>query len=259
MRDIEKYQQDYTLHFGFEEVLVAFRRRVLLESLARIAPRVVVEIGCGPERTYAHHMERAGPVDQWLIVEPAAAWFEQAAAAGLPGQSAIHGFFEARVAEVRSALVSPPDVVVCSGVMPEVESAPALLAAVRSIMGPETVLFVNAPNWASFHRRLAVAMKLAARPDEPSERNALLQQRRIYDAASFREELGASGFDVIREGGYFVKPFTNDQMAAIQGALGQEVLEGLFELGRQHPDWAAELFCEARIRAETPGPSRSAA
>jgi hypothetical protein len=246
MRDIEKYQQDYTLHFGFEEVLVAFRRRVLLETLARTAPRVVVEIGCGPERTYAHYMKQAEPVDQWLVVEPAAAWFEQARAAGLPGQSAIHGFFEERVEEVRRALVSAPDLVVCSGVMPEVESAPALLAAVRSIMGAHSVLFVNAPNWASFHRRLAVAMKIAARPEEPSERNALLQQRRIYDAASFRDELRASGFEPIREGGYFVKPFTNEQMAAVQGVLGDEVLEGLFELGRQHPEWAAEIFCEAQ-------------
>jgi SAM-dependent methyltransferase len=247
MRDIEKYQQDYTRHFGFEEVLVEYRRRVLLESLARLAPRVVLEIGCGPERTYAHHLEQSGRVDQWLIVEPAAAWFEQAQASQLPGQSAIRGLFEDRLDDVRAALRSAPDVVVCSGVMPEAESATALLGAIRGVMGPASMLFVNAPNWTSFHRRLAVSMQLIARPDERSERNELLQQRRIYDAASLRAELVAAGFEVVRDGGYFVKPFTNQQMANVQPLLGREILEGLFELGRQYPEWAAELFCEARL------------
>ena len=51
MRDIEKYAKDYTEE-GFESIQENYRRRKLLELLANITPKRILDIGCGmkPDR-----------------------------------------------------------------------------------------------------------------------------------------------------------------------------------------------------------------
>jgi len=245
--DTRRYEQDYMANLGFEAVLVAYRRDVVLERLRALGPSVVLEIGCGPDLLYRHFLSGSAAVEQWIVVEPVAAWCEDARRSGLPALVAIEGFFEERLDEVLGALKRPPDVVVCSGVLPEARSAPQLLAAIRRAMGPETVLHINAPNVRSFHRRLAVAMGLIPSVDTFSDRNVLLQQQRLYDAQRLEADLRDGGFDVLHRGGHFMKPFTNEQMAAVQQVLGPHVLDGLFRLGREYPELAAEIYCEARL------------
>ena len=94
---------------------------------------------------------------------------------------------------------------------------------------------------------MPVAMKLIPTVETFSERNVLLQQQRLYDADSLEAELRDAGLEVTERGGHFMKPFTNAQMQAIRDGLGDAVIEGLFRLGRDHPEWSAEIFCEARL------------
>lgn len=246
-QDPDRYEHDYSANLGFENELVAYRRRILVERLRVHAPSVVLEIGCGPDLSYRHFLREAAPVDRWLVVEAVNAWCESARAARLPGLAAIEGFFEDSIEKVRSELGCSPDVVICSGVVPEVPSVAALLGAIKSVMGPGTVLHITSPNARSFHRRLGVSMNLIAQVDALGERNVLQQQLRVLDAEGLEAELRAAGLEVVHRGGHFMKPFTNAQMLAIQGILGETVMEGLFRLGREYPEWAAELFYEARL------------
>jgi hypothetical protein len=60
-----------------------------------------------------------------------------------------------------------------------------------------------------------------------------------------RVDIDATGLAVVREGGYLVKPFTNEQMQTISPQLGVAVLDGLYQLGKDHPELASEIYLEA--------------
>lgn len=246
-RDIERYAENYLDQYGFEQVLVAYRRQVVLDQLMAIKPSVVLEIGCGAELQYQHYLRRSPAIERWVVVEPARAFCIKAREASLPGMTIVEGFLEESLSAVIAALPRPPDLVICSGVLQEVPSSRALLQAMRATMNGHSLLHVNVANAASFHRRLALAMGLIPALDTMSERNKLLQQHRVYDFASLTADLEQAGFAVCQTGGYLVKPFTHQQMEAIAPVLGKAVLDGLFELGKREPDLACEIFVNAKL------------
>jgi trans-aconitate methyltransferase len=255
MRDINRYSEDYDANYGFEAVLVAYRRRVLLEQLTALRPDVVLEIGCGPESLYASYLQQAAPVS-WIAVEPSTNWTSKARTAQLPGMQVVEGFLEHSTREVMDVLPRAPDFVICSSVLHEVPSAELFLAAVRATMGGNSILHVNVPNAHSFHRQLAVAMDLIPSVHTMSARNKLMQQHRIYDLDSLVDDLGRAGLAVQARGGYFVKPFSHAQMESIGTSLGTQVLDGLFELGRREPRLACEIFVHATLPRPVAGTSR---
>jgi hypothetical protein len=60
---------------------------------------------------------------------------------------------------------------------------------------------------------------------------------------AFRRELEQSGLRVVEFGGVFLKPLSNQQ---IQDHWSEELKEAFFELGKEFPLHAADLFavCE---------------
>ena len=248
-RDIERYSADYLDNYGFEEVLVNYRRQIVLDQLMAAKPSVVLEIGCGAELLYQHYLRLSAAVESWLIVEPARAFCSMAREAALPGVAVIEGFLEGALPAVMAALPRAPDIVICSGVLQEVPSSKALLSAMRSVMDIQSLLHVNVANAGSFHRLLAVAMGLIQTLDTLSDRNVRMQQHRVYDFDSLSVELDRAGFTIQSKGGYLVKPFTHAQMESVAPLLGQEVMDGLFELGKLHPELACEIYANAKISA----------
>ena len=241
----DRYRDSYLGDYGFESVLVGYRRRQVLERLALRQPRVVLEIGCGPELLYQHYREHNGDADAWLVVEPVREWCEQARGAGLPGLRVAEGYFEQVGAQAAAGLPHAPDVVVCSSVLQQVADPAAFLAAIRSTMSASSLLHVNVANERSLHRRLAVAMGLIPATGSLSDRNLSGQQCRNYDPSSLALEVERAGFRVVASGGHSVKPFTHAQMEEIQPSLGPAVIEGLYALGVADPALACEIYVEA--------------
>jgi SAM-dependent methyltransferase len=245
-RDITQYESAYLADYGFESVMVAYRRRMLLERLALHKPATVLEIGCGSELLYRHYLGQGGQIERWIIVEPGERFAACARASNLPNLHVIQAFFEDATGQIGALLPASPQLVICSGVLHEVPDAHRLLAAIASVMGGHTLLHVNVPNAASFHRRLAKSMGLIQHLRAMSERNLQLLQHRVYDREALEEDLGAAGLKVTESGGYLIKPFTHGQMERITPALGDAVLDGLYQLGKEAPEWASEIFAEAR-------------
>lgn len=245
-RNIAHYEAAYLADYGFESVMVAYRRRLLIERLEKHRPRYVIEVGCGSELLYKDYLEHGGAVEQWLIVEPGSQFAQNARKAGLPNLSVIESFFEDATTQLEGNSLGPPDLVICSGVLHEVPEAVRLLRAIAGVMHPHTVLHVNVPNAGSLHRRLARSMGLTDDLTVMSARNRLLQQHRVYDRTSLTADLEKAGLSVVEAGGYLVKPFTHAQMEQIAAVLNREVLEGMFHLGKELPEIASEIFAEAR-------------
>ena len=136
--------------------------------------------------------------------------------------------------------------VICSGLLHEVPSEKELLRAIREVMGDTTLLHANVPNSESLHRRLAKAMGLISNTKAISQRNATLSQPRVYDMHILKADVQEIGLSVVEEGGYLVKPFTHGQMEKVVPVIGEQILDGLFQLGKEIPELASEIFVEAR-------------
>lgn len=245
--DIDAYVAAYRATYTFEAVMVRARQRMVQELVNALSPRVVVEIGCGSDLLCNALREPGRAVTQWVIVEPSPDFAEYARKTALgDGQiDIIEGFLEESVGDVLAACTEPPALVICSGVLHEVPDAGLLLRATRAVLDDsDGLLHVNVPNAKSFHRRLAAAMGLITSEYEMSDRNRLLNQKQVYDAASLQRALEAEGFRVKEVGGYFVKPFTHDQMTALP-FLTDSMVDGLWRLGRELPEIASEIFVNA--------------
>jgi hypothetical protein len=247
VRDIIQYRQEYLKDYAFERVMVEYRHRFVAERIRKCNPRTVLEIGCGSQMLYGRYLAASPPPELWLIVEPNVDFARNARESNLPNLRVITDFFENAIPNVVQGFGSVPEMVVCSGLLNEVTSAADLLAAIEKVMDRGTLLHVNTPNAASFHRRLALAMGIIPVLATPSERNRKLSQHRIFDLDSLRAQLVDSGLIVGDAGGYFIKPFTHDQMAAIAPTLSEQVFDGLYEMGKNFPDWGAEIFAEASL------------
>lgn len=242
------YQSAYMADYGFERTMVQYRRKLVLERLERYRPTVVVEIGCGSELLYEAWLNQGGESEHWVTVEPASQFAEQARAAGLPNHHVIRDFFENAKGDVDALLPRKPDMVICSGLLHEVPSALGLLAAVTAIMGEDSLLHLNVPNAGSIHRRLAKSMGLISDTKAMSDRNISLLQNRVYDMQSLKADLLGAHLEVIEEGGYLIKPFTHTQMERIVPVIRDQVLDGLYTLGKELPEQASEIYVEARRR-----------
>lgn len=243
---INQYQEIYFSQYGFEAQMVKYRQRMVMERLDAIKPKTVIEAGCGADLLYQHYIHGGGAVDQWIIVEPGTEFYGIASKSALPNLVTIQGFFEEAVSQIRAQLRTAPDMIIMSGVLHEVASPRELLGAAKNLMGQQSVLHVNVPNATSLHRMLGKSMGLIKDVKDLSKRNIELLQQRVYDAASLRVDIDATGLAVVREGGYLVKPFTNDQMQTLSPQLGVAVLDGLYQLGKDLPALASEIYLEAR-------------
>lgn len=244
---ITEYPERYLGDYGFESVMVSARQRLVLEVLGKINPRVVLEAGCGVDML-GERVSRAGlPVEQWVIVEPSEQFCDAARALtmGATRVDVIRGFLEESTDAIRQRCIRLPDVIVCSGLLNEVEDPVAVLRAAARLMPASGMVHVNVPNAYSLHRRLAMAMGIIRTEKQLTGRNQRLAQYRVFDMDSLIDVVKEAGLRVREQGGYFIKPFTHDQMKAIDGILSEEILDGLWKLGRDMPELASEIYVNA--------------
>ena len=240
-RNMAEYVAEYGL-LPFEPIQIAYRRKLVLEQIAQIAPKRLLEIGCGEFPLFTDLPSSI----EVTVVEPAAAFADIARrlSAGRESIQIEHTFIEDFKPENADY-----DMVVLSCVLHEVHDPAAMLAAVRRVSGPRTILHVNVPNAYSLHRLLAVAMGLSPNPGAQSDTQRTMQQRAsTYDAASLSEELKAAGFELIDQGSLFVKPFTHEQMQRLvdEGFMTRAMLDGFDKLVHLLPDLGSEIWTNAR-------------
>ncbi|MBV8149721.1 MAG: class I SAM-dependent methyltransferase [Candidatus Eremiobacteraeota bacterium] len=135
------------------------------------------------------------------------------------------------------------DAIVASHVLEHVEDPVAILVRMKSWLRPSGVVFAFVPNANSIHRLLGVAMGLAENVYELSERDRLVNHRRVYDAASLAADVRAAGLEPGTLCGVLVKPLHN----AMMESLPQALIDGFLELGRRIPQYAADIYYECKL------------
>lgn len=247
---IGRYADTYLDDYGFESVLVRYRQRKCVEVLRQFHPRIIVEIGCGQDLLFDAAIADGIAIDRWIIVEPSAVFHAVAAerAATDDRVTAISGFFEDCIDDIAAAAGGKVDLLLFSGMINEVEKPKELLAAAASVMDGDTIIHVNTANAYSLHRRLGQAMGVLETVHNLTERNQRFDQYCVYDAAGLQRLVEEAGYEVVESGGYFMKLFSHAQMEQCSDILTEEVLDGLFQMGKDQPEWATEIFLHAKIR-----------
>ncbi len=129
-----------------------------------------------------------------------------------------------------------------------VDDSIGLLRRIGSWLSPEGRLFVAVPNAHAASRQIAVAMGLVSHPTAVTEGEARHGHRRTYSMDTLRQEVGAAELQIVEDGGIVFKPLANFQFdrALRDGIIGDDYLNGCFELGKAYPELCASLYAVCR-------------
>ena len=244
MRNLETYQENYA-SLPFEASQARYRKRKIVESMAKYRARSILEIGCGFDPIFNHY----AVFDQCTIVEPGDDFCQRAREQAQSRQAItiVHGRLEDNV---DTLLTVPYDFIVLSSLLHEIRDSETLLDATARLCGPTTIVHINVPNARSFHRLLALEMGIVGDLFEKSATQQRMQQSHTFDVDSLATLVSQSGFQVVEQGSFFLKPFTHAQMASLQaaGLVTDLMLDGLYNLSKYFPDNGSEIFMNVRLR-----------
>ena len=131
------------------------------------------------------------------------------------------------------------DTIILEHILEHVEDPIALMKITKKWLAPDGKLFLGVPNGNSIHRLAAVKMGLLEEPCQLNSRDASLGHRRVYTHETFKKDIIASGLKIHEIGGVFFKPLSNGQ---IQNNWDEQMIQGFYELGKDFPEFSAEIF-----------------
>ena len=133
--------------------------------------------------------------------------------------------------------------IVMSRILDLVKQPVALLERAKNWLAPGGRILTLVPNAYSIHRLVGVKLGLLKDPCELNGRSRVLGSRRIYTPESFRQDIGHAGLQIVKIGGTFFKPLPQQH---IQECWTSEMVQGFYELGKDFPENAAEIYavCE---------------
>lgn len=129
--------------------------------------------------------------------------------------------------------------IVMAHILEHVDEPIDLLQRAKHWLASEGKILTLVPNAHSIHRLAAVKMGLLQEPCELNSRDHALGHRRVYTPNSFRKDLEQAGLRIVEMGGIFLKPLSNKQ---IQDHWTEEMIQGFYELGKDLPEYAAEIY-----------------
>lgn len=244
MRDIDKYTENYNQP-NFEDYQIVYRRKKILEIINRYQPKRILEIGCGMEPLFQYI---DWEYDKYIIVEPSRQFFDNAICLA-KGNSKVTGYNEC-FSSTEELKANKVDFIICSSLLHEIEQPMELLQNIVDVCGENTIVHINVPNANSLHRLIAKEMGLIKDIHDMSGRNKLYQQHMVYDLQTLKKSVNLAGFNVLEEGSYFVKPFSHSQMYEMikKDIISDNVLEGLYRLGKYLPEYGSEIFVNTKIQ-----------
>lgn len=236
-QEIEAYQSAYTAS-NFEVIQAQYRKRLLLELLETHQPKRILEVGCGWD-TIANTWQG---FEHLCIVEPGSEFAEKARQdmAHNSKVNVVQHFLE----DATEVLRDEYDLILLSSLLHEVPDVEALMLSAKALCSANTLVHVNVPNAKSMHRLLALEMGLIDTLYAPSDLQKTFKQPRIFDLQSLKTLADLTGFEVVSEGSFFMKPFTHAQMHTLaqNGFANQAMLDGLWALTKHFPENGSEIY-----------------
>jgi len=136
------------------------------------------------------------------------------------------------------------DVVLALHILEHLKNPIDFLKHASTFVKSNGVLIIMVPNAQSIHRLAAVKMHLLEKSHSLNPQDIKLGHTRVYYPDELTQHICAAGLDIIEQGGIFFKPLTNKQ---IQDNWNKQMMDGFYELGKDFPEYAAEIYAVCRI------------
>jgi len=247
-RDINNYQKEYNRH-SFEDVMVEYRRKCVLEQMEKYVTKNVLEIGCG----YEPIMKYFSDYEQMVVVEPGDDFYKSTVLFKNEHKEKNILCYHSIIEDVIDDLIDMRfDFIIISSLLHELKNNLEVLQEISKLCHSQTIVHINVPNKTSIHRLLAYRSGIIPSLNERSETQIRLQQNEFFDLNELNEFCTKAGFNVLDEGSYFIKPFTHSQMSKIlnTGLIDKTILDGFYSLIHDFPKNGSEIYVNVRISAE---------
>lgn len=155
-----------------------------------------------------------------------------------PNLTKIHSYFE------DLKLDRQYNTIILEHILEHVDNPVEIMRLAKGWLAPGGVMLMGVPNALSLHRLAAVKMGLLKSPYELNERDYQVGHQRVYDIDTFLADAASAGLKVIKSGGMFLKPLSNKQ---IESQWTEEMMEGFYELGKDFPRHAGELYAVCEV------------
>jgi len=230
MRILENVAQQYDSANDFDAHLIRFTYRDLLPYLRGPG---VLELGCS-SGVMTRLLCRDFP--DLHVVDGSARYLQEVAQTVPESVTFHHSLFEDFRPTRRF------DDLVLASALEHLPDPIALLPRMREWVEPGGRLHVVVPNAQSLHRLVGVHMGMLDHPTSFTDRDRMLDHRRVYDADLLRSHLRQTGWSVEQLRGIFLKPLSNAQMQTFSEAQ----LEAFYKVGQEMPRSCAMLYALAR-------------
>lgn len=134
------------------------------------------------------------------------------------------------------------DVIVFGFVLEHVDDPIKILKHFRKFLAPGGRIFVTVPNSEVLNRRLGHLAGMLSDIEELSDHDRLLGHKRYYSVKSLREDIKASGYEVARLEGIYLKPLTTKQMLSLN--LNERIIDALCVVAIDYPELSCGIFAE---------------
>lgn len=208
------------------------------EALLYASGRNALDVGCGP----GHYLPYLAPhFEQLVLIDKDQANVNQAQehAKAFPHvcvvQSSGEDFHEGHF-----------DTIFLTNVLEHVDWPVTLLHNLGQLLQLDGRLIVQVPNGRALNRLLGFYMGLTPCPEYLSlQEQTQYGHQRVYTAATLNDDICAADLVIEKMDGVVLKPLTNAQMNGL-GLPMKELVEALYELGKSHVQWCANLLAVVR-------------
>jgi 2-polyprenyl-3-methyl-5-hydroxy-6-metoxy-1,4-benzoquinol methylase len=164
---------------------------------------------------------------------------------------AIHNKFGANITIYNCFIneVNEPihaDIMVLAGLLHHIKAPSEFLHSLKRFLDRDGSILATVPNMTSLHRRIGVKASLLRDIYGTTDRNIQFSQYGRYDKLSFEKLFEDNGFEVVESYGYMLKPFSSEQMMSLR--LDWDIVNALFELGKEYEGLASQLFIRAKMK-----------
>ncbi len=155
-----------------------------------------------------------------------------------PNLVKVHSLFEDFIPTAKY------DTIIMEHILEHVDLPVDLMHRVRGWLAPEGKMLLGVPNANSIHRLAATKMGLLNQPCELNSRDLAQGHRRVYTWETFEKDIRLAGLEILELGGVYFKPLSNQQ---IQENWTEKMIEGFYELGKDFPEHAADIFAVCQV------------
>ena len=241
---IKEWIKEEQKPYSFEIILNNIRKKQIIKFLNKYNSENILEIGCGLEPLFLYYNN----FDTYTIIEPSEVFCDYA-------RNKIRGKFINRNINIIQGYIESVyktlenyNFIILSSLLHEIPNPNEILQDVNKICDANTVVHINVPNVYSFHNLLGYEMGIIKDIFEESDTGIRFSRHTRFDKKILINMLEVNGFEIIEDGSYFIKPFTNKQMEKIlkEKIVNEDIIEGLEKMIKYFPEFGAEIYANAK-------------